>query len=105
VATSSTSPGLNFQAAIVAREALMLFHGALRKTGLLVAALGGFLLLGGAMPAQAHDRDGRCAQRIHKADEKLEWAIHRHGPNSRQAQKRRHELDEVREHCRGEHYR
>lgn len=83
----------------------MLLKGTLTKTGLLAAMLCGFLLLGGAAPAQAHERYDRCAQRIHRAEEKLERAIHRHGPNSRQAQKHRHELEEAREHCRGNHYR
>jgi hypothetical protein len=77
----------------------MKVDGTFRKAGLLAAALCGFLIVGGAAPAQARPRDERCELRIHRAEEKLEQAIHRHGPNSRQAQKRRHQLDEAREHC------
>jgi hypothetical protein len=99
VATSSTSRGLNFQAAIVAREVLMLFNATLRKTGLLVAALAGFLLLSGAAPVQAHDRNDDCYRRIHRAEEKLEREIYRHGYYSRQARHQRHELQEERERC------
>lgn len=55
-----------------------------------------------AVPAQARDRDGRCAQRIHKAEAKLQQAISRHGEHSRQAQKRRRELEQTRASCRGD---
>ncbi len=74
----------------------------LGKAMLLAVALGGMLLLGGAAPAPARDRDDKCAQRIHKAEEKLEREIRRHGEQSRQARNRRRELEEVRDRCRGD---
>jgi hypothetical protein len=61
------------------------------------AALLGTLLLG-VIPAQA-DRDDRCRQRIRKAEAQLDSAVRKHGRNSRQAEKRRRELDRVRDQC------
>jgi len=61
------------------------------------AALLGALLLG-VVPAQA-DRNDRCGQRIRKAEANLDVAVRRHGRNSRQAEKRRQELERVREQC------
>ncbi len=69
------------------------------KTGLLAAAVFGLLLLGGAPRAHADNRDERCERRIHKAEENLERAIRRHGERSRQAENRRHQLEEARERC------
>ncbi len=74
----------------------------LGKAMLLASALGGMLLLSGAAPASARDRDDKCAQRIHKAEEKLEREIRRHGEHSRQARNRRRELEDVQERCRGD---
>jgi ribosome-associated translation inhibitor RaiA len=79
----------------------MKLQGMPGKASLLAAVLSAFLLFGGAAPAQAHDRDNDCYRRIHRAEEKLEREIHRHGPNSRQAQRRRHDLEEARERCHG----
>jgi len=62
------------------------------------AALLGVLLLG-VVPAQA-DRNDKCAQRIRKAEANLDSAVRKHGRNSKQAEKRRQELDRVREQCR-----
>ncbi|MFI5112351.1 MAG: hypothetical protein ACHP9S_05985 [Terriglobales bacterium] len=61
------------------------------------AALLGALLLG-VVPAQA-DRDDKCRQRIRKAEAQLDSAVRKHGRNSRQAEKRRQELDRVRDQC------
>jgi hypothetical protein len=61
------------------------------------AALLGALLLG-VVPAQA-DRYDNCRQRIRKAEINLDNAVRRHGRNSRQAEKRRMELERVREQC------
>lgn len=69
------------------------------KASLLAAVLSAFLLFGGATPAQAHDRDDNCSRRIHRAEEKLEREIYRHGYYSRQAQHQRHELQEERQRC------
>ena len=53
----------------------------------------------GVLPAQARDRDDWCAQRIRKAEAQLDNAVRKHGRNSRQAEKRRQELDRVRDQC------
>ena len=58
--------------------------------------LGGFLLIGSVQPVQAYDR---CARRIHNAEMKLQRAIRRHGPNSRQAERQRDNVERVRATC------
>jgi hypothetical protein len=80
----------------------MLGKARLGKSMLLAAALSGFVMLGGAAPAQARDRDDNCAQRIRKAEASLDRETRRHGEHSRQAAKRRHQLEEARERCRGD---
>ncbi len=65
---------------------------------LLSAMLGASLVAGVATPARA-DRDDRCRHDIRRAEQNLEKAVHRHGERSRQAERRRHELEEVRERC------
>ena len=72
------------------------------KNILFVPALGVLLLAGGVARAQASDRDRQCEQRIHRAEEKLRKEIDRHGEQSRQAEKRRHELEEARRSCGGD---
>jgi hypothetical protein len=64
----------------------------------LSALLGVSLLAGTATPAHA-DNDDRCRRDVHKAEERLEKAVHRYGEHSRQAETRRHQLQEVRERC------
>ncbi len=73
-----------------------------KKTGILAALLSGFLLLGSALPMHAddRDRDRRCERQIHNAEEALNKAIRRHGEHSRQAEQKRHQLEETRERCR-----
>jgi len=75
------------------------------KFAMLAAALGGVLLFAGAPAtrAQDHDRDEKCEQRIHNAEAKLQKEIARHGEQSRQAEKRRHELEQVRQSCHRDH--
>lgn len=58
--------------------------------------LGGFLMIGSVQPVQAYDR---CGKRIHKAEMKLERAIQRHGPNSRQAARQRENVERARANC------
>ena len=53
-------------------------------------------LVGSSLPVRA---DERCERRVHQAEDKLRDAIHRHGENSRQAQKRREQLEEAKRHC------
>ncbi|MGD0920433.1 MAG: hypothetical protein ABSA70_01555 [Terriglobia bacterium] len=69
------------------------------KTTLLAAVFGAFLLVGSVAPIVARDRNDECRERIHKAEAKLRRAIERHGEQSRQAQKRRYELERARERC------
>jgi hypothetical protein len=71
-----------------------------RKSGILAAVLAAIFLAGSAVPSKALDRDDKCEQRIHKAETNLQKAVQRHGEHSRQAEKRRHQLEETRERCR-----
>lgn len=66
------------------------------KTKLLVAALIVFGFAAGSVTARADDR---CEKRVHKAEQDLEKAVHKHGEHSRQAEQKRHELEEARERC------
>ena len=96
---------------MVAGEEIMLLTVRQRETALLAVVFGAFLLvgcgahygrrsgLGGAPPNRPGDRDNGCRDRIQKAEAKLRREIDRHGEHSRQAQKRRDELDRVRERC------
>lgn len=73
----------------------------IRRTGMAVM-LGASLLLGGVVATQAQpDRHDRCERRIRRAEANLDRAIARHGANSRQAERRRRELAEVRAQCQG----
>jgi hypothetical protein len=62
---------------------------------ILSAMLAIALLAGVATPARA-DRDDKCQRDIHKAEENLEKAVHKHGKHSRQDEDRRHQLEGVR---------
>ena len=68
------------------------------KTTLISLVLSG-CLLGSALPLMA-DRRSDCDRRIHRAEENLNKEVRRHGEQSRQAEKRRHELNAAREQCR-----
>lgn len=71
---------------------------------LLIAALIAFGFMGSTVTVRAddHDRDDRkCEKRVHKAEEQLEKAVRRHGERSEQAERKRHDLEEAREHCHG----
>ena len=57
-------------------------------------------LMGSSLTARADDR---CERRIHQAEDKLRDAVHRHGEDSKQARKRRAELDEAKRQCGGRH--
>ena len=77
-----------------------MLHGARwGKTTLVAAIFGVFLLVGCVAPALAGDRDRECRERIEKAEAKLRREIDRHGEHSRQAEKRRYELESARESC------
>lgn len=77
-----------------------------KKFGLITMLLTFGLLLGVCKPAQAVDRDDRCERQVRKAEVNLQNAIRRHGEHSRQAESRRHQLEEARERCHhGDHDR
>lgn len=59
-------------------------------------ALAAFLMLTAA-PLAANDHD--CQRRIARADHKLDQAVARHGFQSPQAERARHDLREERERC------
>ena len=65
----------------------------------LIPVLAVLLLVGGAARTRSCNN---CQQRIHRAEENLQRAIRRHGEHSREAERRRHELQEVRRSCRGD---
>jgi len=65
---------------------------------MLCAMLSASLLAGVATPARA-DRDDKCSRDIRKAEENVEKAARKHGEHSRQAEERRHQLEEVKERC------
>jgi hypothetical protein len=78
-------------------------YNVLGKIKIAAAALIVFALMGSALPVQAlddHDRDRKCEQRIHRAEENLRNAERRHGEHSRQAEQKRRQLEEARERCR-----
>ena len=67
-----------------------------------VAVLLSASLMGGAVIVHAQapaDRRYRCERRIRRAEANLQRAIVRHGERSRQAERRRQELAEVRARC------
>ena len=72
----------------------------MQRARALIAACVVSLFLVGAVPVRALDRDGhRCEKQIRKAEYNLQKAIRKHGERSRQAERRRHELEEARERC------
>ena len=72
-------------------------HSLLGKTALAAAALAGFLVFTGVQSMRADHDD--CQRRVARADHRLHEAIEHHGYRSGQAERRRHELREAREHC------
>ncbi len=74
----------------------------LNKGRVLIAASVLTLCMGVAAPKQAfaddHDR-AKCERRIHDAENKLQDAVRKHGEHSRQAEKRRHDVEEARARC------
>jgi hypothetical protein len=56
-------------------------------------------LVGSSLPARADDRREACEKRIHQAEDKLRDAIQRHGEDSKQARKRREQLEQAKRDC------
>jgi hypothetical protein len=63
----------------------------------LVPVLAALLLVGGAARTRSCNN---CEQRIQRAEGNLHKAIRRHGDRSRQAERRRRELEQARRSCR-----
>ncbi|MBV9438323.1 MAG: hypothetical protein JOZ44_19855 [Acidobacteria bacterium] len=68
-------------------------RGVFRKVSLVGLSA---LLLFGTLTANAEDK---CGRRIRNAEQQLRQAIRRHGPNSRQAEQKRRNLERVRDTC------
>jgi hypothetical protein len=67
---------------------------------LCVALLTTVGLVGSSLPARADDdRREKCERRIHQAEDNLKDAIQHHGEDSKQARKRREQLEHVRRDC------
>jgi len=62
------------------------------------ASLAVMFFAAGSTPARA-DREDRCHRDFRHAQENLDKAVRKHGEHSRQAEKRRRELEEVRDRC------
>ena len=62
-------------------------------------ALSGIFLVSSATLLRAEDRDDKCGERVHKAERALQNAERKHGEHSRQAEKKRHDLEEARDKC------
>lgn len=59
-------------------------------------------LIGASAPLRADDRDehrARCEQNIRQAEDRLRDAVQRHGDDSKQARKRRAQLEDQRRAC------
>ncbi len=69
------------------------------KNVLLVALVGAALAVAGSNMSPAADHDSDCRKRIHVAEERLQKAIDRHGEHSLEAEKCRHDLDDVHRDC------
>lgn len=72
------------------------------RTALLTTALGGAMVLGGALLPGGTARADDCYNRVRSEQWKLERDIQRHGYYSRQARHRRERILELRAGCRNE---
>ena len=69
----------------------------IRKAVLSAAVLAGFLMFTAVPLVRADEHD--CQRRIARADHRLDQAVARHGPQSRQAENARRTLRAERERC------
>ena len=70
-----------------------MFIRSFRRIGLLTLAA---MLLLGSVASSAEDR---CDRKIRNAEAKLQQAVQRHGEHSRQAEKQRRHVEDVRRSC------
>jgi hypothetical protein len=66
---------------------------------LFVALLGAVLAAATSSLSTAGDHEGDCRKRIHVAEQRLQKAIDKHGEHSPEADRCRHDLDEVHRDC------
>jgi len=83
---------------VVVQEEAMSHKGKGWRHLQLVPVLGVLLLAGGVARTRSCNN---CEQRIHRAEGNLRNAIRRHGEHSRQAERRRQELEKARRSCGG----
>ncbi len=69
------------------------------KNVLFVALVGAALAMVTLSVSPAADHESDCRKRIHVAEERLQKAIDKHGEHSPEAERRRHELEDVRKDC------
>ena len=73
------------------------------KRCMVAGLLAGMLLAVPTVQAQRHRsnsrNNNRCAQRVRQAENRLQQAIRRHGPRSKQAREKRRQLENARERC------
>jgi hypothetical protein len=69
-----------------------------RKNTIVAVALGGVLLIGGALPSLADERSD-CEQRVREAEYNLQLEIDRHGEQGRDVDERRQYLERERQNC------
>lgn len=78
----------------------MVWTKVLSHTALIVALASGVLFFGATRTVHADDDDvAACRRNIDKWQDRLQHDIDRHGPDSKQANHDRHELDEARDNC------
>jgi len=70
----------------------------IRRMTPVAIVLSGLLL--GPAPVRADNLHKECKEEIRDAEKELSKAIKKHGADSRDAEIRQHELDEIRDHCR-----
>jgi hypothetical protein len=70
----------------------------------LSAALSAAMICLAAAPAAHADDRSKCQHKIEKAEAKLDDAVRKHGPRSRQAEDRRRDLNNERERCWGAYH-
>jgi len=75
------------------------------KTALVAVVTAGLWFLVAAPQARADDdHRERCQRAVEKAEARLDRAIQRNGEHSREAEDRRHDLNEERERCWNEYH-
>ena len=69
------------------------------RNALLAVMVGAALTMATMSLSPAADHESDCRRRIHVAEQRLQKAIDKHGEHSPEADKCRHDLDEVHRDC------